>query len=95
MPERETAARAKWDKADALEMKPVTRHQLLRYTSLDWKVFLVGTWSMCLLQPCLTTFKNNPNLDSETRIARSRGSGPSSMLLLKGPGLRGPGLGGA
>lgn len=46
MPERETAARAKWDKADALKMKPVTRHLLLRCTSLDWKVLLVGTWSM-------------------------------------------------
>lgn len=42
-----------------------------------------------------TSLKNHPNLDSEARTARSRGSGPSSMLLLKSPGLRGPGLGGA
>ena len=42
-----------------------------------------------------TSLRDNPNLDSEARTARSRGSGPSSMLLLKGPGLRGPGLGGA
>lgn len=56
MPERETVAKAKWDKA-SLKMKPVTRHLFLRCTSLDWKVLLVGTWSMYLLQPCLTTLK--------------------------------------
>lgn len=48
-----------------------------------------------LCVPPSTLFQDNPHLDSEARIARSRGSGASSMLLLKGPGLRGPGLGGA